>query len=146
MPDESPAMNDFNHQIIEEFRANEGRVGGGFEGAPLLLLHSTGARSGAERVNPMMYRDLDDGRVAVFASKGGAPTNPDWYHNLVAHPDAVVEVGTETYPVRARVATGDERTAIWEPHKTAYPGFAEYEAKTTREIPVVVLERVGTPS
>jgi deazaflavin-dependent oxidoreductase (nitroreductase family) len=121
-------------------------VGGNFEGAPLLLLHSTGARSGAERINPMMYRRLDDDRVAVFASKGGQPTNPDWFHNLVAHPDATVEIGTETYPVRARVTAGAEREGIWSKHKTQWPGFADYETKTTRQIPVVVLERVGAAS
>ena len=130
---------DWNTKIIEEFRSNEGRVGGQFEGAPLLLLHSTGAKTGAERVNPMMYQRVGDA-YAVFASKAGAPTNPDWYHNLVANPDATIEVGTETKPVRARVAQGDERSRIWETQKERYPGFAEYEQKTTREIPVVILE------
>jgi deazaflavin-dependent oxidoreductase (nitroreductase family) len=139
-------MSDFNQQIIEEFRANQGKVGGNFNGAPLLLLHSTGARTGAERVNPMMYRPLDDGRVAVFASKGGAPTDPDWFRNLVAHPDAVIEIGSETRRVRARVAEGDERESIWAPHKAEWPGFQEYETKTNREIPVVVLEPVGATS
>jgi deazaflavin-dependent oxidoreductase (nitroreductase family) len=139
-------MSDFNRQIIEEFRSNEGRVGGNFEGAPLLLLHSTGARSGAERVNPMMYRRLDDDHVAVFASKGGQPTNPDWFHNLVAYPDATVEIGAETYPVRARVTSGAEREAIWSKQKSQWPGFADYETKTAREIPVVVLERVPAAS
>lgn len=132
-------MNDWNDRIIEEFRANEGRVGGNFAGAPLLLLHSTGAKSGAERVSPMMYRDVN-GAFAVFASKAGAPTNPAWFHNLVANPGATVEVGTQTLPVTARVATGDERAAIWEQQKADYPGFAEYEQRTTREIPVVILE------
>jgi deazaflavin-dependent oxidoreductase (nitroreductase family) len=133
-------MNDWNQQIITEFRANAGKVGGRFEGAPLLLLHHTGAKTGTERVNPMMYQALGDD-FAVFASKAGAPTNPDWYHNLVAHPDATVEVGTENYRVVARVASGDERDRIWEKQKREYPGFAEYEAKTTRQIPVVILER-----
>src|SRR5918912_374471 len=95
-------VRNFNQDIIDEFRANDGKVGGGFAGAPMLLLHSTGAKSGAERVNPMVYQDVDGG-WAVFASKAGAPTNPDWYHNLVAHPDATIEVGTETIPVTARV-------------------------------------------
>src|SRR5690349_23973007 len=95
---------DFNRQIIEEFRAHDGKVGGNFAGAPLLLLHTIGARSGLERVNPMMYRDLGDGRVAVFASKAGMPTNPDWYHNLLAHPEVEAEIGTELRRFRARVA------------------------------------------
>ena len=133
-------MNDWNAQIIEEFRANGGEVGGQFEGAPLLLLHSTGARSGKERVNPMMYRPTDGG-YAVFASKAGAPDNPDWYHNLLAHPDASVEVGTETVDVTARVTDGNERDQIWEAQKAEYSGFADYEAKTDRQIPVLVLER-----
>jgi len=134
-------VSDFNTPIIDEFRANGGRLGGNFEGAPMLLLHSTGAKSGKERVNPMMYQVVGDD-YAVFASKAGAPTNPDWFHNLVAHPDATVEVGTDTKPVRARVATGEERTRIWETQKERYPGFAEYERNTDREIPVVILEPV----
>jgi deazaflavin-dependent oxidoreductase (nitroreductase family) len=134
-----PEVNDFNTSIIEEFRANEGRVGGPFEGAPLLLLHSTGAKSGAERINPMMYQAVGD-NFAVFASKGGAPTNPDWYYNLVANPEASVEVGTETIEVTARVTDPDEREPIWEKQKANYPGFAEYEEKTDRQIPVVILE------
>jgi deazaflavin-dependent oxidoreductase (nitroreductase family) len=134
-------MSDWNAKIIEEFRANGGKVGGQFEGAPLLLLHSTGAKTGQERVAPVMYREVGDG-LAVFASKAGAPDNPDWFHNLVANPDASVEVGTDTVAVRARVTEGDERSEIWEAQKADYPGFAEYEAKTDREIPVVLLERV----
>lgn len=133
-------MSDWNSKIIEEFRSNGGRVGGQFEGAPLLLLHSTGARTGQERVNPVMYQAVD-GDFAVFASKGGAPTNPDWYHNLVANPDATVEVGEETLSVRARVADSAEREPIWSRQKERYPGFAEYEEKTSRQIPVVILER-----
>ena len=129
----------WNTKIIEEFRANGGRVGGNFEGAPLLLLHTTGARSGQERVNPMMYRKVGDD-YAVFASKAGAPTHPDWYHNLVAHPDVQAEIGTQTLRFTARVATGEERETIWVAHKTEYPGFADYEQKTTRQIPVVILE------
>jgi deazaflavin-dependent oxidoreductase (nitroreductase family) len=134
-------MSDWNAPIIEEFRANGGRLGGNFEGAPMLLLHSTGARSGQERVNPMMYQEVGDD-LAVFASKAGAPTNPDWFHNLVANPDATVELGTDTVAVRARVAEGDERDRIWEVQKERYPGFADYESKTDRVIPVVILERV----
>lgn len=133
-------MNDFNQQIIDEFRANGGQVGGGFEGAPMLILHSTGARSGQERVIPLVYQQVGDA-YAIFASKAGAPTNPDWYHNLVAEPSAAIEVGTETVPVTARVLEGDERDAVWARQKELMPGFADYEAATTRTIPVVVLER-----
>lgn len=133
---------DWNRKIIEEFRDNEGRVGGPFEGMPMILVHSTGAKSGAERVHPMVYQAVGDA-WAVFASKAGAPTNPDWYHNLVAHPNATAELGTDTVQVTARVVSGDERERIWSKQKTDYPGFAEYEAKTAgiREIPVIVLER-----
>jgi len=132
-------FNDMNAAIIDEFRANGGKVGGYFEGARVLLLHSTGAKSGEERIAPVVYRPVGDS-YAIFASKGGAPTNPAWYHNLVANPEASIEVGTETVPVVARVVTGDERTAIWEPQKEQFPSFAAYEEKTTREIPVVVLD------
>lgn len=132
-------MNDFNSTIIDEFRANDGKLGGQFEGAPMLLLHSTGAKSGQERINPMMYQSVGE-NWAVFASKAGAPTNPDWYHNVVANPDATIEVGTKTRPVRARVATGGERDAIWTTQKERYSGFADYERQTNREIPVVILE------
>ncbi len=131
---------DFNQSIITEFRANGGKVGGPFEGASLLLLHHTGAKSGTERVNPVAYRTVGDD-MAVFASKAGAPTNPDWYHNLLAHPETRVEVGTQTVPVVAREAKGDERTTIWEAQKKDAPGFAEYEAATKRKIPVMILER-----
>lgn len=134
--------NDWNAKVIEEFRANEGRVGGQFEGAPLLLLHSVGARSGKERINPMMYQAVGDA-YAVFASKAGAPSNPDWYHNLVANPAATIEVGARTVEVEARVAEGEERDNIWETQKERYPGFADYEASTTRQIPVVILEPRG---
>jgi deazaflavin-dependent oxidoreductase (nitroreductase family) len=133
---------DWNRAIIEEFRANAGKVGGPFEGGTLLLLHHTGAKTGTRRVNPLAYQALPNG-YAVFASKGGAPTNPDWYHNLVAHPDVSVEVGTDTVDVQARVAEGEERDAIWKRQKKLAPGFADYEKKTTRRIPVVVLERVS---
>ncbi|WP_431836768.1 nitroreductase family deazaflavin-dependent oxidoreductase [Cellulomonas sp. Y8] len=133
-------MNDWNTSIIEEFRAHDGRVGGRFEGSPLLLLHTTGARSGQERVSPVMYRDLGEGRVAVFASYAGLDVNPAWFHNLVAEPRVSAEIGTETREFVARVASGEERRAIWEQQKAAFPGFAGYEAKTTREIPVVVLD------
>lgn len=134
-------MPDWNSGIIEEFRTNEGRVGGPFEGRPLLLLHHRGAKTGTERVNPLAYQTLDDGSLAVFGSKGGAPTNPDWYHNLRANPRASVEVGTETFDVTARVAEGDEYERIWSKQKKDLPGFADYEKKTARQIPVVILER-----
>jgi deazaflavin-dependent oxidoreductase (nitroreductase family) len=130
---------DWNTKIIEEFRANGGKVGGNFEGAPILILHSTGAKSGQERLAPLMYRPEGDDLV-IFASKAGAPTHPDWFHNLRAHPEARVEVGTETKRVFAREAEGEERERIWEAHKKAFPGFQEYEDKTDRVIPVVVLE------
>ena len=133
-------MSDWNDKIIAEFRANDGLVGGNFEGAPLLLLHSTGARSGQERVSPMMYQAVGDG-FAVFASKAGAETNPDWYHNLVANPEASAEVGTETVELTARVLDPEEREPVWEKQKADYPGFADYEKKTDRVIPVVLLER-----
>jgi deazaflavin-dependent oxidoreductase (nitroreductase family) len=133
-------MSDWNDKIIAEFRDNQGQVGGQFEGAPLLLLHSTGAKSGQERVNPMMYQAVDDG-FAVFASKAGADTNPDWYHNLRAHPEVTIEVGAETLDVTARVLEPEEREPIWDEQKARYPGFADYETKTDRVIPVVLLDR-----
>ena len=135
----TPLVSDWNAKIIEEFRANGGAVGGQFAGAPLLLLHTVGARSGQRRVNPVMYQKVDGG-YAVFASKAGAPVNPDWYHNLLAHPQVTAEIGTETVDLVARVAGGDERERIWAAQKAAYPGFADYERKTTRQIPVIVLE------
>lgn len=133
-------MADFNENIIEEFRANEGRVGGPFQGMSMLLLHHSGAKTKTERVNPLAYRQLDGGPRAVFASKGGAPTNPDWYHNLKVNPETQIEVGTETIDVTARVADGEEREQIWEKQKIDIPGFAKYEEKTPRQIPVVILE------
>lgn len=131
---------DWNSQIVEEFRANAGQVGGNFAGAPMVLLHTIGAKSGMERVNPMMYQDLGEGRIAVFASKAGADSHPDWYLNLVANPEVTAEIGSQTRPFSARTAVDDERAEIWTKQKQDYPGFAEYEAKTTREIPVVILE------
>ena len=133
-------MSDFNAGIIEEFRANGGKVGGPFDGAPMLLLHTTGAKSGLERVNPMVFQQVGD-ELAVFASKAGAPTDPDWYRNLKANPAVTVELGSETIPMQARVAEGEERARIWEKQKQVMPGFAEYEAKAGREIPVVLLTR-----
>jgi deazaflavin-dependent oxidoreductase (nitroreductase family) len=133
-------MSDWNSKIIEEFRANEGRVGGQFDGAPLLLLHTLGARTGQERVNPVMYLDLE-GRRFVFASYAGAAVDPAWYHNLVAHPEVTVEVGAETYTASAAPVSRAERDRIYAEQARRYPGFAEYEAKTARVIPVVELAR-----
>jgi deazaflavin-dependent oxidoreductase (nitroreductase family) len=133
----------WNAGIIEEFRANQGKVGGMFEGRPLLLLHHKGARTGTVRINPLAYQVLEDGSLAVFASKGGAPTNPDWFHNVRTNPDVTVEVGTETYRARARIPDNEERDRIWNHQKETSPGFAQYEQKTTRQIPVIILERVG---
>ncbi|HEV7641774.1 MAG TPA: nitroreductase family deazaflavin-dependent oxidoreductase, partial [Gaiellaceae bacterium] len=134
---------DPNEQVIDQFRAGGGKVGGPFEGFPLVLVHHTGAKSGIERVNPLVYQRLGDDSIAIFASKGGALTNPDWYHNLVANPNASIEIGTEQYDVTARVATDDERRRIWDAQKAAFPNFAEYEATSGgREIPVVVLDKV----
>jgi deazaflavin-dependent oxidoreductase (nitroreductase family) len=136
----SPA--DFNDQIIEEFRANEGRVGGMFEGSSLLLLHHTGAKSGKSRINPLGYLS-DGGRYVVFASKAGAPTNPDWYHNLKARPNVTIEVGTDTIDVVASEATGEERERLYRTQAELVPQFAEYEKQTERVIPVIVLTPTG---
>ena len=133
-------MSDFNEQVIAEFRANGGKVGGMFEGAPMVLLHTRGAKSGLERVHPLMYQPVDD-EVAVFASNGGGTTDPVWYRNLTAEPSVTVEIGDETVPMTARVATGEERTRIWEQQKSVAPQFAEYEKTANREIPVVLLSR-----
>lgn len=136
----SPSMSEFNRAVIEEFRANGGRVGGQFEGAPLLLLTTVGARSGERRTTPVVY--LPDGeRYVIFASKAGAPTHPAWYHNLLASPSATIEVGDERFDVDVAVASGEERRGLYERQARAMPQFAEYQSKTTREIPVVVLTR-----
>jgi deazaflavin-dependent oxidoreductase (nitroreductase family) len=137
-----PEVNDWNQRIIEEFRANGGRVGGQFEGAPMLLLHTAGRRTGQERVNPMMYLDLDGHRY-VFASKAGADSDPDWYRNLVANPSVTVEAGTETYAATAVPLVGDDRSRVYGEQARRYPGFAEYQQKTARVIPVVELVRAG---
>jgi deazaflavin-dependent oxidoreductase (nitroreductase family) len=129
---------DFNAQIIEQFRANGGRVSGPFEGATLLLLHHVGAKTGTPRVNPLAY--LADGeRFIVFASKAGAPTNPDWYHNLKANPETSIEVGTDTIAVTASEASGEERERLFRAQADRSPQFAEYQQKTERAIPVIVL-------
>lgn len=137
-----PDANDWNAQVIAEFRANGGRVGGSFEGAPMVLVHHRGRRSGREYVHPMMYLadEADADVIYVFASKAGAPTHPDWYGNLAAHPEVTAEIGAGTRRFRARTAAGDERERIWARQKRNFPNFAEYEAKTDRVIPVVVLE------
>jgi len=133
--------NDWNKTVIDEFRANAGKVGGHFAGRTLLLLHTIGAKSNVERVNPVAYvRDGD--RFVIIASKGGAPTNPNWYHNLVAHPEVTVEVGTEKYKVRAEVAKEPERTRLYDKMVTMMPGFDEYRHRTTRVIPVFTLTPV----
>lgn len=138
-----PGVNDWNQKIISEFRENEGRVGGPFEGAPMILLHHRGARSGIERVNPLVYQPVGQD-FAIFASKGGHPSHPDWYRNLLANPETTVEVGTTTHRVRARELKGDERERVWSKQKQLMPGFADYESKTAgiRDIPVMLLERV----
>jgi deazaflavin-dependent oxidoreductase (nitroreductase family) len=133
-----PEINDFNQKIIDEFRANEGKVGGMFEGAPVLLLTSTGAKSGQRRTTPVVYRP-DGERMVIFASKAGAPENPAWFHNLRANPTATVEVGTDTIEVEAIVTDGEERERLFSKQKQLMPQFADYEQKTTRQIPVVAL-------
>ena len=133
-------MKTFNETIIEGFRANGGKVGGQFEGAPMLLLTTTGAKTGRRLTSPLVYaRDGD--RLLVFASNAGAPTNPAWYHNLVANPTATVEVGTEMFEARATVVTGAERDRLYAEQASRMPGFATYQQNTTRVIPVVALER-----
>ena len=140
---------DRNARITREFRENGGKVGGPFANATIVLLHTTGAKTGTERVVPLVAQPLDGGRYAVFASKGGAPTHPDRYHNLRANPQATYEVGTEvgtrTVRATARVTTGEERERIWRKQKRDRPNFAAYERKTTRQIPVIVLEPASRP-
>jgi len=136
------SMNQFNQDLIAEFRANGGKVTGRFEGRPLLLLTSTGAKSGQPRTMPLVYTtDGDD--LVIIASKGGSDANPDWYHNLVANPEATIELPGETFQVRARQTEGQERRRLYDAQATLMPAFADYEKKTTREIPLFVLERVG---
>jgi deazaflavin-dependent oxidoreductase (nitroreductase family) len=133
-------LNERNKKIIDEFRANDGKVGGPFEGKTLLLLHTKGAKSQQERINPVAC--IKDGdRLAVIASKGGAPTNPDWYYNVVANPQVSVEVGTEKFDARASVAEEPERTRLYNKMVEMMPGFDDYRRKTTRVIPVIVLTR-----
>src|SRR5262245_33488724 len=132
--------NEYNQRIIDEFRANGGIVGGEWDGYHLLLLHSTGAKTGQHRVNPVGYR-LDGDRLVVLGSNGGAPTHPDWYHNLCANPQVTVEVGNDRFDAQARVTVNDERERLWRDFKQEIPQLADYEQKTSRQIPVVVLER-----
>jgi deazaflavin-dependent oxidoreductase (nitroreductase family) len=136
---------DWNSKTIEEFRANEGRVGGPFEGAPMVLVHHRGRKSGREYVTPTMYlpHDADDDVIYVFATKGGAPTNPDWYDNLAAAGEGSVERGTESYNVTVRELTGAERDRVYAEQARRYPGFADYERQTVgiRSIPVLELTR-----
>ena len=134
-------MKDFNQQVIEEFRANGGKVGGMFEGAPMVLLTTTGAKSGQPRVAPLVYT-TDGDRIVIIASKGGAPTHPDWYHNIVANPEVTVEVGGETYTARAEVAQEPERTRLYNAQADLMPQFHEYQKNTERKIPVVTITRV----
>jgi deazaflavin-dependent oxidoreductase (nitroreductase family) len=138
---EANGVNDWNKQVINEFRANDGKVGGMFAGASMILVHHLGAKSGTERVSPMVYFP-DGDRLLIVASKAGAPTNPDWYHNLKAHPRVDVEVGTEKFPVVAEELPRAERDEKWKTITSVAPGFAEYEKKTTRVIPVLALTRV----
>jgi deazaflavin-dependent oxidoreductase (nitroreductase family) len=135
-------MSDWNRSVIAEFRASQGRVGGRFEGRPMLLLTTTGARSGRPHTTPLMYLD-DAGRLVVFASRGGAPTNPDWYHNLRANPTATVEVGAETFAVESGETEGDERERLFARQVRDSPVLADYQARTTRRIPVIALTRRG---
>ena len=139
---ESSGPSNWNQKIIEEFRANEGKVGGYFEGAHMLLIHHIGARSGTERVNPLAY--LPDGNdMIIAATKGGAPKNPDWYYNLKKHPRITVEVGTTTVPVDATEVTGAERNELWRRLVELRPGFAAYETKTSRVFPMFRLTRLS---
>jgi deazaflavin-dependent oxidoreductase (nitroreductase family) len=137
-----PDINAWNKKFIEGYRAGGGKVGGNFEGVPLLILHTTGARSGEARENPLVY--LRSGAsFVVFASGGGAPRHPDWYYNVMAIPHAAIEVGKEVMEVTARVAEGAERDWLWDLQKRSIPAFEDHEQSTTRRIPVIVLEPVS---
>ena len=133
-------MSDFNTQVIEEFRANAGKVAGPFEGVAMVLLTTTGAKSGQPRTTPLVYLPHGD-QVIIFASKAGAPTNPDWYHNLIAHPTVTVEIGTDTYEATAVEITSEERNRLFAAMVAVMPGFKGYEESTTRVIPVIDLQR-----
>ena len=137
----SESREERNRRVIEEFHANAGKVGGPFEGRDMIILHTKGAKSGQPRVTPLVYLPQGD-RYLIVASMGGAPTNPAWYHNLVANPEVTVEVGAEKFQAKATVATGAERDRLFDAQARLMPNFAEYQTKTTRKIPVVVLERI----
>ncbi|HET7038068.1 MAG TPA: nitroreductase family deazaflavin-dependent oxidoreductase [Thermomicrobiaceae bacterium] len=133
----------WNQGVIEEFRANQGQVGGNWAGRPLLLLTTTGAKSGQPRTQPLMYQRQGD-RLFVFASKGGAPSNPDWYYNLLAHPAVTVELGDQTFQANAKPVTGAERNRVYDEWAKRFPQFGEYQEKTNRTIPVIELDPRGT--
>jgi deazaflavin-dependent oxidoreductase (nitroreductase family) len=134
--------NDFNRNLIAEYRANAGVVTGPFAGRPLLLLTTIGAKSGQPRTSPLVYT-TDGDRIVIIASKGGAPTSPDWYHNIVANPEVTVELGREKFQARATIATGEKRQRLYDAQAAIMPAFADYQQKTSRQIPVVILERIG---
>jgi deazaflavin-dependent oxidoreductase (nitroreductase family) len=134
-------MSSYNQTIIDEFRANEGKVGGGFEGSSMVLLTTTGAKSGQTRTNPLVCLPDDDGTIYVFASAAGAPKHPDWFHNLIAHPTVQVEIGAESFQAKATEVTGTARDDLYARQVALFPGFAEYQEKTSRTIPVVALTR-----
>lgn len=135
-------LNEFNRRLIEEFRANGGKVGGQFANAPLLLLTTTGAKSGRAHTTPLAYTK-DGDRLVVLASKAGAPNNPAWYHNLIAHPEVTIELGSERFKVKAVITTGEDRQRLFNNQAKQIPVFADYQKKTTRQIPVIVLEKIG---
>jgi deazaflavin-dependent oxidoreductase (nitroreductase family) len=136
--------NDWNTKVIEEFRANGGKVGGQFKNATMVLITTTGARTGKQRTNPLVY--LPDGeRVVIFASKGGAPSHPDWFYNLRANPLVTVEVGTDKYQARAVILEGEERDQLYAEQVKRFPAFGDYQVKTTRKIPVIALEKTRAP-
>ena len=137
-----PTLNDFNEKIIDEFRGNGGKVGGALEGSPLLLLQTTGAKTGRTRVKPLVYR-RDGDRLVVFGTKGGSPTHPEWYYNVRANPRVTVEVGSDRFEADAKVAPPDERDRLWRLQTQDVPVFADYQKRTDRTIPVVILERVA---
>lgn len=140
MADTNP-YEEFNQKIIAEFRSNDGKVGPPFEGRPMILITHKGAKSGKERTTPLVYT-TDGDRLVIIASKAGAPTSPDWYHNLKANPEVTVEVGTDKFRARAEEVTGDERRRLYDAQAAEMPNFKEYQEKTSRQIPVIVLNRL----
>lgn len=133
-------LHEWNRKMVEEFRASGGKPGGPFAGSPLLLLYTIGARTGRERVNPLMYQDLSDGKFAVFATANGASSHPDWYYNLVVNPNVSAEIGTELRRYRAYTAFGEEREVVWSRQTQDFPSFADFEVRTVRQIPVIILD------